>query len=138
LLEVIEERRRRLGDDLLSDLIRAEKAGDRLTSAELVTLIAGLVIAGSDTTVHALSFAVLDLLRHGPEHQLEHLGARTLHPQQSSLAFRSSVATDTTRPGRALARGILVASRSRSPRFVATLRAPARGAPPPSGRNQRQ
>lgn len=64
LLEMIEDRRQRLGDDLLSDLIRAEEAGDRLTSAELVTLIAGLVIAGSDTTVHALSFAVLDLLRH--------------------------------------------------------------------------
>jgi cytochrome P450 enzyme len=62
--EMIDDRRRSLGDDLLSDLIRAEEAGDRLSSAELVTLIAGLVIAGSDTTVHALSFAVLDLLRH--------------------------------------------------------------------------
>jgi cytochrome P450 len=64
LLEVIEDRRRSPGDDLLSDLIRAEEAGDRLSSTELAALIAGLVIAGSDTTVHALSFAVLDLLRH--------------------------------------------------------------------------
>src|ERR1041384_998125 len=64
LFEIIDERRRRLGDDLLSDLIRAEEAGDRLSSDELVTLIAALVIAGSDTTVHALCFAVLDLLRH--------------------------------------------------------------------------
>ena len=64
LSEIINERRRRLGDDLLSDLIRAEEAGDRLSSDELVTLIAALVIAGSDTTVHALCFAVLDLLRH--------------------------------------------------------------------------
>lgn len=64
LLEIIDERRRRLGDDLLSDLIRAEEAGDRLSSDELVVLIAALVIAGSDTTTHALCFAVLDLLRH--------------------------------------------------------------------------
>ncbi len=64
LLEIIDERRRRLGDDLLSDLIRAEEAGDRLSSEELVALIAALVIAGSDTTVHALCFAVLDLLQH--------------------------------------------------------------------------
>jgi cytochrome P450 len=64
LLEIIDERRGRLGDDLLSDLIRAEEAGDRLSSDELVALIAALVVAGSDTTVHALCFAVLDLLRH--------------------------------------------------------------------------
>jgi cytochrome P450 enzyme len=64
LLEIIEERRRHLGDDLLSDLIRAEEAGDRLSSDELIALIAALVVAGSDTTVHALCFAVLDLLRH--------------------------------------------------------------------------
>lgn len=64
LLEIIDDRRKRLGDDLLSDLIRAEEAGDRLSSDELVALIAALVIAGSDTTVHALCFAVLDLLRH--------------------------------------------------------------------------
>lgn len=64
LLEVIEDRRRSPGDDLLSDLIRTEEAGDRLSSTELAALIAGLVIAGSDTTVHALGFAVLDLLRH--------------------------------------------------------------------------
>jgi cytochrome P450 len=64
LLEIVDERRKRLGDDLLSDLIRMEEAGDRLSSDELLRLIAALVIAGSDTTVHALCFAVLDLLRH--------------------------------------------------------------------------
>jgi cytochrome P450 len=64
LLEIIDERRARLGDDLLSDLIRVEEAGDRLSSIELLRLIAALVIAGANTTVHALCFAVLDLLRH--------------------------------------------------------------------------
>jgi cytochrome P450 len=64
LLEIIDERRGRLDDDLLSDLIRVEEAGDRLSSIELLRLIAALVIAGADTTVHALCFAVLDLLRH--------------------------------------------------------------------------
>jgi len=64
LLEIIDERRRHLGDDLLSDLIRTEEASDRLSSNELIALIAALVVAGSDTTVHALCFAVHDLLRH--------------------------------------------------------------------------
>ncbi|MCX4246985.1 cytochrome P450 [Paraliomyxa miuraensis] len=65
LLErVIEERRRSPGDDMLSSLIQAEEEGERLSSAELVSLVGGLVTAGSETTVHLLAFAVLELLRH--------------------------------------------------------------------------
>jgi cytochrome P450 enzyme len=77
LLEIIEERRAHLGDDLLSDLIRAEESGDRLSGDELVALIGVLVIAGADTTVHALCFAVLDLLRH-PEARRAVLEDRSL------------------------------------------------------------
>jgi cytochrome P450 enzyme len=77
LLEIVEERRAHLGDDLLSDLIRAEESGDRLSGDELVALIGVLVIAGADTTVHALCFAVLDLLRH-PEARRAVLEDRSL------------------------------------------------------------
>lgn len=64
LADIIEARRRALGDDLLSELVRIEEAGDRLSSDELEALIATIVIAGSDTTVHGLTFLVYNLLAH--------------------------------------------------------------------------
>jgi cytochrome P450 len=68
LLErLIEERRRRPTDDLLSALVAAEEAGDRLSNAELLSLVAVLVVAGSETTVHLIAFGILTLLRHPAE-----------------------------------------------------------------------
>ncbi|MBX7434807.1 cytochrome P450 [Mycobacterium sp. Y57] len=60
--DLVEARRGALGDDLLSELVRVEDEGDRLDADELRMLVAGLLIAGTDTTrnqvaaaVHALS-----------------------------------------------------------------------------------
>jgi cytochrome P450 len=64
LEEVVAERRRQRGDDLLSTLIHHEEAGERLTTQELLSLVGALVIAGSETTTHLISFAVWNLLRH--------------------------------------------------------------------------
>ncbi len=64
LVRLIESRRSAPSDDLLTDLIRAEEEGDRLTIDQLMGIIIGLLIAGSDTTVHGLCFAVFELLRH--------------------------------------------------------------------------
>ncbi|OBB28772.1 cytochrome [Mycolicibacterium peregrinum] len=47
-----------LTDDLLSDLIRAEVDGDRLTHAELQMLAGGVLLAGTDTTRNQLAAAV--------------------------------------------------------------------------------
>jgi cytochrome P450 len=44
------QRRSEPRDDLLSDLIRAEEDGDRLTSAELRSLVSLLLVGGMDTT----------------------------------------------------------------------------------------
>lgn len=70
LEEVIEHRRRHLGEDFLSGLILAEEEGQRLSKDELVALVQALVAAGSDTTVYAICFAVLDLLEHPDQMQL--------------------------------------------------------------------
>lgn len=70
LEEVIDHRRRHLGEDFLSGLILAEEEGQKLTKEELISLVQGLVAAGSDTTVYAICFAVLDLLRHPDQLQL--------------------------------------------------------------------
>jgi cytochrome P450 enzyme len=61
--QVIDERRRRPGDDLLSSLIEAQEQGDRLSEGELVALVGGLVTGGSETTIHLLGFSLLELLR---------------------------------------------------------------------------
>lgn len=52
---LIEERRQRPGSDLLSQLIEAETSGDRLSSDELVSLVQGIIAAGTDTTRNQLA-----------------------------------------------------------------------------------
>jgi len=65
--DLIAERRNRLGDDILSDLIRAEEAGDRLSAAELTSQSIGLLIAGFETTIGLIGNGVLALIRHPGE-----------------------------------------------------------------------
>jgi cytochrome P450 len=55
---MVAQRRRSLTDDLLSDMIRAEDDGDRLTIAELRMLAVGILMAGTDTTRNQLAAAV--------------------------------------------------------------------------------
>jgi len=62
--ELIEERRKNLGDDILSDLIRAEEAGDRLSPTELLSQSIGLLIAGFETTIGLIGNGVRALLQH--------------------------------------------------------------------------
>jgi cytochrome P450 len=62
--EMIAERRHRLTDDLLSDLIRAEDNGDRLTADELRMTVASLLLAGTDTTRNQLAASLQVLLDH--------------------------------------------------------------------------
>lgn len=52
---LVDERRRRRGDDLVSHLIEAEQEGDRLSTPEMVSLIQGIIAAGTDTTRNQLS-----------------------------------------------------------------------------------
>jgi cytochrome P450 len=70
---LIAERRSHLTDDILSDLIRAEEAGDRLSPTELLSQSIGLLIAGFETTIGLIGNGVLALLRH--RDQLDRLRA---------------------------------------------------------------
>jgi cytochrome P450 len=56
--DMVTARRDALGDDLLSDLIRAEVDGDRLTHDELLMLASTLLMAGTDTTRNQLAAAL--------------------------------------------------------------------------------
>ena len=62
--ELIAARRGRPADDLLSELIRAEDEGERLTEDELIATCVLLLVAGHETTVGLISNAILALLRH--------------------------------------------------------------------------
>jgi cytochrome P450 len=55
---MIDERRSRPADDLLSDMIAAEEAGDRLSTDELVMMTEAVLMAGTDTTRNQLACAV--------------------------------------------------------------------------------
>jgi cytochrome P450 len=55
---MIEQRRSRPTDDLLSTLIAIEEAGDRLSSDELVMLTEAVLMAGTDTTRNQLGCSV--------------------------------------------------------------------------------
>jgi hypothetical protein len=60
------ERRADPRDDLLSDLLRAEQDGDRLTSAELRSLVSLLLVGGMDTTRFQLS-SMMEIFLNRPE-----------------------------------------------------------------------
>ena len=62
--DMIAHRRHALTDDLISELIRAEDNGDRLTADELRMLAGGLLTAGTDTTRNQLAAAVQVLCDH--------------------------------------------------------------------------
>ena len=68
--ELIEKRRGELADDLLSELIRAEETGDRLSPTELLIQAIGLLIAGFETTIGLIGNGVRQLLLHPDECQL--------------------------------------------------------------------
>ncbi len=63
LIEIIEDRRRNLGDDVLSGLIVAEEEGDRLSAEELISFVVLLYVAGHETTVNLIGNGMLALLR---------------------------------------------------------------------------
>lgn len=62
--DLIAERRSHLRDDILSDLIRAEAEGDRLSPTELIAQSIGLLIAGFETTIGLIGNGVLAFIRH--------------------------------------------------------------------------
>lgn len=63
LRELIAQRRRDPGEDLMSGLIHVEESGDQLTEDEIVATCNLLLVAGHETTVNLIANAILALLR---------------------------------------------------------------------------
>jgi len=95
---LIEVRRAAPRDDLVSALIKAEEAGDRLSGDELVAMVFLLLVAGHETTVNLIGNGTLALLEH-PE-QMARLRAEPglIRPAvEELLRFTSPVETSTRR-----------------------------------------
>src|SRR3712207_6402815 len=71
LRRLVERRRADPRDDLITALIRAEEAGDKLSEDELLAMAFLLLVAGHETTVNLIACGTLALLEH-PE-QMERL-----------------------------------------------------------------
>ncbi len=61
---LIDHRRLQPSDDLISDLIRTEEEGDRLTTEELLATVTNMLFAGYDTTYRQISLSLMCLARY--------------------------------------------------------------------------
>jgi len=62
--KLIAQRRKKLGDDLVSQLIVATHEGSKLSDAELISTTILLLIAGHETTVNLIGNGMLALMQH--------------------------------------------------------------------------
>ncbi len=84
--ELAQERRDALREDLISDLIRAQ-GDEKLADNEIITLITGLIGAGSETTALGGMVAILTLLNH-PEEAARLRADRALVPNAVNEIMR--------------------------------------------------
>jgi cytochrome P450 len=70
LRKLVEQRRREPRDDLISALVQAEEAGDKLSRDEVVAMIALLMLAGYETTVNLIGSGALALIEYPAQREL--------------------------------------------------------------------
>lgn len=68
--ELIARRRATPADDLITDLIAAEEAGDRLSTDELVMMVEAVIVGGTDTTRNQLGCSVAVFAEHPQQWKL--------------------------------------------------------------------
>ncbi|WP_243766702.1 cytochrome P450 [Streptomyces sp. GC420] len=90
-IELVAARRAEPGDDLISELTRAEQEGDRLSEWELAMLLMNLLAAGFGATAALIGNQVYNLLSH-PE-QVEWLRS---HPDHVPSAVEELLRYDST------------------------------------------
>ena len=113
---VVEERRAKPGNDLVSALLRAEEAGESLTEDEIISNVLLLFVAGHETTSNMLGNALIALHRHPAQLALLKDDASLLpRAVGECLRFDSSVQMivrtafeDVEAAGHSIARGTIV------------------------------
>lgn len=124
---IAEQRRREPREDLMSGLLAAEEAGDRLTADEIFEICLLILVAGHETTTKLIGNGVLALLRHPDQLlQLQREPARIESAVEEMLRYDGPVQAtsrfvkdDMELAGRKLRKGeevlILLASANRDP-----------------------
>ena len=114
--ELIESRRARPGEDLVSELLGPDADGSMLSQEELVSFLFALLPAGVETTVYLLANTMVVLSEHAPE-RARVLADRTLLPRLIEEVLRYEppghsslrlVVEETKLAGVRLPRGALV------------------------------
>ncbi|WP_236793840.1 cytochrome P450 [Amycolatopsis sp. GM8] len=125
---LIEYRRERPADDLLSGLVAVEESGDRLTVKEITDIGVLLLVAGHETTMNLISSGVLALHRNPQEIvplRVDPVAAvEEMLRYDTPVPFPTRVAlTDVEVAGQRLPRGtgfvLLLASANRDPQVFA-------------------
>jgi cytochrome P450 PksS len=97
----IARRRAEPQGDLVSALIQAEEAGDRLSADELVAMVLLLLVAGHETTVNLIGSGMLALLEHPDQMERLRRDPGLIKPAvEELLRFTSPVETATERYAR--------------------------------------
>jgi len=128
ILALADVRRSAPGDDLISALVEVEHDGDRLSENELVSLVAVLLFAGTETTTGLMGNAVVNLGRY-PEQRALLLANPDLWPNaieellryDPPITFTPRTAVRDTRVGTAHIRAgqsveLLIGAANRDPR----------------------
>jgi cytochrome P450 len=117
LRKLIARRREEPGDDLVTALVEAEEAGDRLSEDELVGMVALLLLAGYETTINLVAVGTLTLVQH-PEERARFLAEADLlesaveellrYTSPADIAAFRIAREDVTVAGTAIPRGAIV------------------------------
>jgi cytochrome P450 len=94
--ELIARRRPAPGDDLISALIKAEQAGDRLSDDELRNLVLNILVGGVDTSQSQLAHAIRLLAAHPDQWELLRSDPRGLAAPAVDEALRFEPITPFT------------------------------------------
>ncbi|MCH6564094.1 MAG: cytochrome P450 [Myxococcales bacterium] len=98
---IIEERRRNPRQDLISGLVTAHEAGDRLSEDELYSTVTLLLAAGHETTTNLIGNGLLALLRHPDQLQKLRAEPELIRPAIEELLRYDSPVQVTSRIPRA-------------------------------------
>jgi cytochrome P450 len=98
LRRMFAERQREPQDDLVTALVQAEEAGEKLSEAELFGMVALLLVTGHETTVNLIGNSTLALLGHPEQLALLEQGAVSWETAvEELLRYDGPVETSTTR-----------------------------------------
>ncbi|MEU7860066.1 cytochrome P450 [Nonomuraea sp. NPDC049141] len=91
LHDLVERKQREPGDDLTTGLVQTRDEGDHLTTDELVGVLWIMLVAGHETTVHLLGYAIVALAQNPGQLELAKAEDRWADVVEETVRYRHSV-----------------------------------------------